>query len=160
MGGEEQLIDDDENWLHEEWITCPACGQSLFRIDQSPFDNSSHLYCDRCPIRVEVLPYEPEYEQIEQSLRPYQADQRQYYAALKREIEAHLKPCACGGTFRFDAPRRCFSCYAPVIVDGPAGVDLYLNDDGFSDDSERLKRYEAWRAQFVPTLEDIWQYPC
>lgn len=156
------LDDDGENWLHAAWIVFPTCGQWLFRIDESPLDNSAHLYCDRCPVRCEVYPSGPAYEQIEQSL-PDVDDAAQYRAALRRAIEAHLKPCRCGGTFRFDAPRRCFSCYTPVIVDDADGVDLYLDQDPFADhlDTERELRYEAWRARFLPELDDHerWKNP-
>lgn len=158
--------DDGENWLHAAWIVCPACGQWLLRIDESPLDNSSHLYCDRCPVRIDVHPYGPIYEQIEQIAHSLLSDHEgdaQYRAALRRAIEARLKPCRCGGTFRFDAPRRCFSCYTPVINEGPAGVDLYLNQDAFAEhlDAERKLRYEAWRAQFLPDLDDNdrWKSP-
>jgi hypothetical protein len=155
------LDDDGENWLHAAWVVCPACGQWLLRLDQSPLDNSAHLYCDRCPVRMEVVPYGPEYEQIVQSARPHQEDKKRYAAAVMRGIEARLKPCTCGGTFRFDAPRRCFSCTAPVILADPEGVcvDLYLNDDGFSQDAALLKRFEAWRVRFMPDVDNEWKVP-
>jgi hypothetical protein len=52
-----------------------------------------------------------------------------------------------------------------VINDDPERVvDLYLNQDPFeheeSLDAERKKRYEAWRAQFLPDREDIWNDSC
>lgn len=162
--GIEDFCDEDgENWLHAEGVACPNCNQWLFRIDQSPLDNTSHLYCDRCPVRIDVVPYGPVYEQIEQSLPPYEDGAEEHVAALRQAIEARLKPCPCGGTFRFDAPRRCFSCHAPVIIEDPFGIDLYPNQDPFepeeSLDAERKKNLEAWYARFLPDLEDEWKSP-
>jgi len=165
MGNEEKLFDDDENWLHEEWIVCPACNQSLFRLDASPLDNSNHFYADRCPVRIDVIPYGPEYEQLEQSLALSQDDKEHSYAdyrgVLMRAIEAHLKPCTCGGMVRHDAPRRCFSCSLPVISDDPDGVDLYPDEDAFERelDPQRQERLERWQAQFLPHLENPWKGP-
>lgn len=73
----EEFLLDGENWLHAEWIVCPACHQPLFRIDASPLDTSNHFYCARCPVRIDVIPYGSEYEQIEQSLVPYHGDNEQ-----------------------------------------------------------------------------------
>lgn len=160
MENEENLSDDDDNWLHEEWITCPACHQPLFRIDQSPLDGDYHFYCDRCPVRLDVSVYEPEYDQIQQAL-PHYPEYEEKNVALIKTMEAHLKPCQCGGRFRHDAPRRCFSCFTPVIVDDPAYIDLYPDEDIFERalDAERQNKLERWRAPFFPDLEDKWRGP-
>jgi hypothetical protein len=159
----EEFLYNDENWLNAEWIECPACRQPLFRIDRSPLDNSTHFYCDRCPVRIEVIPYGTEYEQIEQSFVPSRGDDEQeddaYGTAFMRAIEARLKPCTCGGTFRYDAARHCFSCFAPVVTDDPFDVDLYPNEDGFENelDPERQERWNRWQAQFLPEVENKWK---
>lgn len=146
----------DENWLHEEWIDCPSCRQSLFRIDTSPFDDTYHFYCDRCPVRMEVSFYDPKLDQLKRAL-PYSQESEERYPVLVKMMEKHLKPCACGGMFRYDAPRRCFFCYAPVIIDEPAYVDLYPNEDGFSQDPASQERFEKWQVQFCPDVEDKWK---
>jgi hypothetical protein len=46
----------------------PVLRAGLFRINQSLLDDSDHLYCDRCPVRIDVAPYGPVHEQIERSL--------------------------------------------------------------------------------------------
>lgn len=155
MADEEDFLD---NWLHEEWIVCPACQRSLFRIDTSPMDHESYLYCDRCPIRIGVSVYEMEYQQIEHLLFNGQKEETDY-VAFRKAIEAHLQPCTCGGTFRYDAPRRCFTCFAPVIIDEPGGVDLYPDEDAFEAelDAERQQQLERWRARFCPDPERKWR---
>lgn len=110
------MLNDETNWLHGEHIACPSCHQQLYRVDHSPFYDVHFLYCDRCPIRVEVSFYDPVYTQVMQI---------ECYEVLMQTLEAHLKPCGCGGTFRHDAPRRCFTCHTPVIVDAPDGVNLW-----------------------------------
>jgi hypothetical protein len=157
---EEDLLDEEDNWLHEAWIACPACQRSLFRIDTSPFDHESYLYCDHCPTRVGVSVYEAEFDQIIQSL-PSALEAEEKRAALCQAIEANLKPCSCGGAFRYNAPRRCFSCAAPVIIENPAGVDLYPDEDIFQRAlaPERQEQLDCWQAQFMPPRLDKWKAP-
>ena len=160
MPPDEHLFDEEDDWLHPEWIVCPSCQQSLFRIDTSPFDHERYLYCDRCPIRVGVSVYEPEFDQIEQALPPSLEDVEKN-TALKKAIEDHLKPCTCGGTFHYDAPRRCFTCATPVIIEHAFGVDLFPNEDIFRStlDPERQLKLDRWRDQFFPQQADKWQSP-
>lgn len=151
-------MNDEENWLHGERIKCSRCHQWLYRVDHSPFYDEYFLYCDRCPIRVEVSFYNPVLKLVERQVRQApETGQRELYQALMRAIEARLKPCLCGGTFRHDAPRRCFTCYTPVISDHPNGIDLY---PGWMDVSELDASLEVqadhWTAQFTRT-EGIWQ---
>lgn len=151
MENQEKPVDD--NWLNEEWIQCPSCHQALFRIDTSPFDDNYHFYCDRCPVRREVSFYDPHLDQLERAL----PESEEHYTELVKMVEKHLKPCACGGMFRYDAPRRCFFCYAPVIIDDPMYVDLYLNEDGFSQDPASQESFRKWQVRFCPDVEDIWK---
>src|SRR5215472_17269697 len=53
-----------------EWVVCPACHQSLLCVYQSSLDANGHLYCDRCPRRIVVLPSDPVFKQIDDSLPP------------------------------------------------------------------------------------------
>lgn len=151
-------VNDAENWLHGEQINCSQCHQLLYRVDHSPFYDEYFLYCNRCPIRVEVSSYNPVFKQVEQQVKQAsEARQGEWYMTLMRALEERLKPCRCGGRFCHDAPRRCFTCYAPVISDHPNGIDLY---PGWMDvdepDASLEMQAEHWTAQFVRT-EDIWQ---
>jgi hypothetical protein len=85
-------MDEDVNWLHGERIECPQCHQPLYRVDHSPFYDEDFLYCDQCPIHVEVSRYDPAYDQVVRTLPPGHD-----YATRMRAIEARLKPCSCGG---------------------------------------------------------------
>ncbi len=147
-------MNEETNWLHGERIACPSCHQPLFRVDHSPFYDAHFLYCDQCPIRVEVSYYDPVYQQLRQ---PLSRDEGDTYAALMRVLEGRLKPCICGGAFRHDTPRRCFRCHASVIMDDPDGVDLWpghLSTDNPTD--EEVEEERRWMAQFIRT-QDIWQ---
>lgn len=147
-------MNEETNWLHGEPIECPACHQPLYRVDHSPFYDEHFLYCDQCPIRVEVSFYDPVYQHLTQTLS---RDEGDTYVTLMRALEGRLKPCICGGTFRHDAPRRCFSCHMSVIIDDPDGVDLW--DGRFSTDDpthEELEEERRWMAQFIRT-EDKWR---
>jgi len=47
-------VDEEINWLHGEQVECSNCHQQLYRVDHSPFYDEHFLYCDSCPMRVEV----------------------------------------------------------------------------------------------------------
>ncbi len=146
-------MDGDENWLHGEKVICPECGEALYRVDHSPFYDEIFLYCDRCPIHVEVSYYDPVYSQM--------TDAFSVFEDRLRAIEDRLKPCTCGGRFRFAAPRRCLTCHAPVIVGDSAGVDLYFwtglkLPDAPEPTSERMRAEEARLIPYART-RDLWR---
>ena len=149
-------MDEEENWLRGERTECAVCHQALYRVDHSPFYDEYFLYCTQCPIHAEVSLYDPVYQQVSQSLvTGHNA------MALMRAVEARLNPCACGGTFRHDAPRRCLTCHAPVIVDDPAGVDLFFWHEAMMPDGpdlrdDELDEFEARMAPFARTT-DLWR---
>jgi hypothetical protein len=146
---------EDDDWLHGAKVICPSCGQALWRVDHSPFYDEDFLYCDQCPMHVEVSFYDPVYDALARDFP------RGNVASL-RAVEARLKPCTCGGTFRYDAARRCLTCHAPVIVENPAGInlafwaDLYPSSDGSNWTDERMKAEERRHAPFTST-EDLWR---
>ena len=82
-----------------EQIHCPHCHLLLERVDHSPFLDNYWLYCNRCPIRVEVSSYDPVLEQVQNQVRQATGTDRgeRYYGALMRAVEARLNPCRCGG---------------------------------------------------------------
>ncbi len=100
--------------LHSRFLDCASCGARLHAVAHSGFYDEWFLYCDRCPIHAEVSYYAAEAK----SIHELPAEQR--WAAL----EARLKPCTCGGTFRFDSPRRCYACSA-VVLPSPCHDDLW-----------------------------------
>jgi hypothetical protein len=114
-----------DNWLHGSIIVCPHCQSQLYRVDHSPFADGWLLYCDRCINRVEVSYYDPVVDEIRVALA-IQAEQSAGAALVAQltAIVAGLRPCGCGGSYRYDAPRRCHVCLGDVII-GEPDVDLW-----------------------------------
>src|SRR5262249_7819169 len=110
-------------------ITCPSCHRSLFSGREGGNFPPYYLYCDRCPIQVTLSPWlEVKNAKWTQIHEIRERDHIYEYEAFMRIVEAALKPCVCGGSYLYDAPRRCFTCNAPVIFE--SDVELYP-DDGF-----------------------------
>ncbi|GCE18562.1 hypothetical protein [Dictyobacter kobayashii] len=155
-------MNEEDNWLHGEQVECPACHQLLYRVAHAPFYDEHFLYCERCPIHVEVSYYDSVYKQLYKQVRQEHAlSQTGGVKALMRTIEEHLKPCSCGGSFRHDAPRRCFTCHTAVVVDDASDVDLWRWSAAFlADDSkvadDVLEDEERWHSQFIAG-EDKWK---
>ncbi|HEY8324260.1 MAG: hypothetical protein ACHQ1E_11440 [Ktedonobacterales bacterium] len=115
------MTDDhsDGNWLDAGVFPCPACHEALFRVNHSPFCDDYLLYCEQCANCVEVSYYDPVTIAFAERIRGegmLDSGWPQTEATL-RLIEGRLKPCSCGGHYRFDAPRRCPFCLAPVLID-------------------------------------------
>lgn len=121
--------DDDDNWLHASVFPCPHCGTQLFRVDRSPFADDYRIYCDRCPNSVEFSYYDDVCLQFDRDHRTDIPDPGHRWLALRDFIEAHLRSCDCGGSYRFNAARRCPTCGQPVVVNEP-WVDLYPSING------------------------------
>ncbi|WP_220197346.1 hypothetical protein [Ktedonospora formicarum] len=138
---------EDDNWLNRQRITCPACQRPLERIDHSPFIDYHYLYCDTCPIHVEVCYYDETFQALDQAA----SRENDSHTSLMRVIEARLKPCACGGSFKHDAPRRCFTCHAPVIIDDAAGIDLWPPEEEVDEEQEA-----EWWPRFT-RADDLWR---
>lgn len=66
-----------------------------------------------CPQHAGVSYYDPEY-------RDAATDE----TARRPEVETLLKPCVRDGHLRFDTARRSPTCWTPVLVEAPAGIDL------------------------------------
>jgi hypothetical protein len=143
---------DGNNWLEAKVITCPLCGIQLWCVIHSPFYNEHRMYCDRCPRAVEVSYYDPTYKRITNRL-PAPRTWEQVMAA----IEPLLRDCSCGGRFRADAPRHCFSCGA--VVPAAADKDLWPYtgcEDAERDPSpEEQAEFDRFEAAFV-VREGIW----
>ena len=147
-----------DNWLHVERISCPQCHELLFRVDHSPFYDSFFFYCEQCANRVEVGLYDPIYETLSNQI----TEQKGTTLALMRAIEQHLRPCECGGRFRYDAPLRCHRCLAEVVVNSP-GVDLWpgyydVNVDERDPTDEEIALVEEFEANHL-RRNDVWRIP-
>lgn len=149
-----------DNWLHGEVFPCLACQEALFRVDRSPFYDSYRLYCDQCANCVEVDYYDPVTKALAERIRgeaPVAPGWERTVAVL-RSIEQRLKPCSCGGQYRYDAPRRCPFCLAPVLMDEP-GVDLWPGYFWVEEDAEpspeQTAQAEAYMEAHVRD-RDLW----
>ncbi len=148
-----------DNWLHAERFNCPQCHELLFRVDHSPFYDSYFLYCERCANRAEVGFYDSVYETIFSHII---TEQEGTALALMRAIEQRLKPCSCGGRFRYDAPRRCHRCFSEVIANAP-GVDLWpgyydVDVDERNPTDEEIALVEEFETNHLHQ-SDVWQMP-
>lgn len=115
-----QNQDTEDDGLHAAIVVCPQCHTRLYRVDTSPMAAQWILYCEACARRVVVEFYDAGTKPLWDATPPG-SDRGQ---RLSSQIEAHLKPCVCGGAFRVAAPRRCYCCQSPVLTDAP-GVDLW-----------------------------------
>jgi hypothetical protein len=136
---------DNDNWLEAEVIACPSCGMKLYAVVHSPFYDCDWLYCDNCPIAVEVNWYDPRFLN---RFHEYSSDQ----------IESTLNPCECGGRFRFDSPRHCFACGVEVPAASQKDLFPYTGcEDGRRSvtDADSAK-FEQFESQFL-RRHTIWR---
>ena len=101
--------DSDDNWLAAARVECPTCSAALFRVNHSPYCDDWRLYCDSCPIAIEVSFYDGHVDDLRKQL-PDHSD-------LLNAIARDLVPCNCGGSFQYAAARRCFTCKSVVVTD-------------------------------------------
>ncbi|MET7375860.1 hypothetical protein [Micromonospora arida] len=142
----------DDNWLNGEEITCPECHERLYRLDHSPLLDCHFLYCDSCPMRVDVSYYDKTFRTIADAL-PARDDA---YTTLMAALEARLRPCDCGGRFRDSAPRRCHHCSTVLTaIDAPSGVDVWPG--WWTDETDTASVEEEFTARYFHT-EDLWEH--
>ncbi len=90
-------------------ILCPSCRRVIHLEQEYPyhagFSNQGFLYCDKDSTILLFDSYNKCFEAIVGSVHPWSLNPGQ-----KREVEAHLKPCPCGGRFSFSNEPRCPFC--------------------------------------------------
>jgi predicted RNA-binding Zn-ribbon protein involved in translation (DUF1610 family) len=150
----------DGNWLHASVFPCPHCGTALFRVDRSPLSDDYRLYCDRCPNSVEVSYYDDVCRRLDEERRADMPAGWPAAAGKRALIEEYLRPCDWGGTYRFNAARRCPACQQPVVVDEP-WVDLFPSINGVEMQDrdptpEEQHLYERFAAPHIRT-HDLWK---
>ncbi|GIH07115.1 hypothetical protein Rhe02_51820 [Rhizocola hellebori] len=138
--------DEDDNWLNGAYLTCAGCQEQLYRVDHSPFYDCYFLYCDRCPMRVDVSYYDPVLESIT-------ADG---YEHLMLAIASRLNPCECGGRFSDTAPRRCYRCHTILDIDPPSGIDIW---PAVWPDNDEPSPAEQEIADRLTRSENLWAQP-
>jgi hypothetical protein len=151
---------DSSDWLDPQTFPCPNCDTLLFRVVHSPFYDHWQLYCDSCANSVEVSYYDKTAEALIANVSSNAgAASDEHYTAQMRAIEGTLRNCSCGGGYRYDAPRRCYVCNAPVIDDAE-GVDLWPGfvdaDEDFEPTPDQIAEVDRFFAAHVRT-QDIWR---
>lgn len=146
------MSNDANNWLASTRLRCPQCQEDLWSVVHSPMLDSLSFYCDSCPRHAEISYYDSHYEAAVTST----AEWRMQIQLL----ESQLKPCVCGGHFRFNAARRCLTCGFPVIRDNPAGIDLWYWEPFLAEESpdpsdKELERAEQ-RIDGLARTADLW----
>ena len=104
-------------------IRCPSCGES-FSVKQVwrwgvGNDYVFFLYCDSDSSLI--LFDEEELPRELNGLSPFNLDDDG-----KRLIEDNLRPCPCGGRFRFDAPLQCPKCKGVISKGYPKAVYYFV----------------------------------
>ncbi len=85
--------------------TCDQCGEKFnFEIFHNGFGDSSYAYCGTCGMTAILSGW---HKQWPSGVRCTQAE-------IAAEMEPHLRPCECGGTFAKGNSPRCPHCKQPL----------------------------------------------
>jgi hypothetical protein len=101
-------------------LTCPSCLRVLTLRQEHLFHaglgDVGFLYCDSCPNVLEFSCYNPRYTELVGEKHPWMLS-----GGEKRMVEGRLRPCKCGGHFRFDLSPRCPHCRESLqsLMPGP-----------------------------------------
>lgn len=94
------------DWRRPMQLTCPCRGHVIVLKQpyqyHAGFNDRVVLYCDTCSSTLTFSSYNPTYVAIVGEKHPWLLTKRE-----KKKVEDRIKPCLCGGRFRFDAPPRC-----------------------------------------------------
>ncbi|MDT0529589.1 hypothetical protein RM555_11385 [Micromonospora sp. DSM 115977] len=142
----------DENWLNGEEVVCPECQERLYRVDHSPLLDCYFLYCDGCPMRVDVSYYDSTAMAIADALPA----RDETHPTLMAALEARLRRCDCGGRFRDSAPRRCHRCATVLAtISAPSGVDVWPG--WWTDETDTDSLEEEFTARYF-RAEGLWKH--
>lgn len=91
-------------------LKCPHCGKNIRLKQKYPyhagFSDVGFLYCNTCPTILILEVYGLGFKELFGKTKlPWSLTSQE-----KKKVEDHLKPCPCGGRFRFDAYPRCPHC--------------------------------------------------
>ena len=142
----------DENWLRAKVVRCSQCETLHFQVDHSPMFDCWRIYCNACAKSAEVSFYD-QVVALVRGTHPPQYSKSSFF----EEIERQLRPCACGGSFLFDAARRCYNCNA--VVSDDSAVDLYpftgCELESRDPTEEESAVYNEYWCRFV-RAHDLW----
>jgi hypothetical protein len=116
-------------------LTCPHCALQT-TIDQeypyhSGFSDMGFLYCDSCPNTFVFSSCNKSYNRFAGEKHPWSLNARE-----KRNLEKHIRPCSCGGRFRFSAFPRCPHCGKDLSSLLPDTIHFIIVGQKFDGDKE------------------------
>ena len=118
-------------------MQCPACHANLRDLVKGPyhsgFSNVAALYCDTCAKTLVIGSYDPKYQALTPGKQPWCLSEDE-----KLRVENHIKPCSCGGRFRFGAFPRCPVCLASISALLPDSIHFLVLPDSL--DAERCDK--------------------
>ena len=111
--------------MEKHSFTCPHCEKaytiSTYHID---FSDVNELRCCSCASTLSLNIYSPKHLKLYEKYGAYNEN-------FVIELESMLKPCKCGGTFRFEAPYRCkFGKEELGLTEIKRQINLVGSEDG------------------------------
>jgi len=92
---------------------CEHCGKQFgYYLVHSGFSDICYAYCTDCGMIAGLSIYSMEMPSLPSGYHPFQE--------ICVELEPHIQPCACGGTFKKGASPRCPHCNQPLSADAAA----------------------------------------
>jgi hypothetical protein len=114
---------------------CPSCRKPLpvKGVYHAGFNDVGFFYCDKDQTVLTFSAYDETYKELIPNKKPWAP-----YAGgnltlqEQRLVEKHLRPCPCGGRFRFHNKPRCPSCGKSIatLVDSIHYIVLQTKVDG------------------------------
>ena len=91
---------------------CRRCKRSIpFKGPyHAGFSNQAFLYCDKDPTVMVFDSFNSYYNNIIHGKHPWVLTSKEQY-----DVEQHLKPCPCGGMFKFRNKPRCPNCNQHIV---------------------------------------------
>ena len=81
---------------------CKSCGKQFgYYLIHSGFNDSVYAYCDSCGMTADLSIYDKRMPKLH-GCAPFQE--------ICPELEPHIQPCQCGGSFKKGASPRCPHC--------------------------------------------------
>jgi hypothetical protein len=148
---------DESNWLDSKVIECHQCGQKLHWLWHSPFYDEIFFYCTQCPKRVEVSGYDKFVLKLRKaaSEKAEAEGEEKWFRRFYSLIEEKLADCECGGSFKYDAPRRCLRCFT-VLAQSEPGRDVWPPEEVGEKVSLGYQSLSSPAESLIKT-ENIWR---
>lgn len=109
---------------------CPKCRADLGGVVRGPyhagFSNVGFAYCDTCGRTLEFGSHDETFRSIVGAQHPWGIS-----AEERLRVEERMRPCPCGGKFKFDAPPRCPICKASIARLVPDKIHYIVISESF-----------------------------